>query len=192
MCPLPLDSKLWSASMDTTVRIWDIPSGRCDSVLSKPNNGHTAPVCCLKQIPAFPPSNTAFIASGACDGAVKIWSMTGSHVFSLMLGDGIFVTALEVFADELGGNRMTSIPYLSMLTSDFSSGHPMMIAGLSDGRLNIISCRSMTVLLQIDSSIFATQAVNVILSLGGSKFLTGGDDGQLIIWQVDKPLLDTQ
>ena len=72
-------------------------------VLSKSNNGHSSAVCCLKQIPSFPPTNTAYIASGGCDGCLKIWGMTGSHVYSLLLGDGVFVTALEIFADEIGG-----------------------------------------------------------------------------------------
>ena len=68
----------------------------------------------------------------------------------------------------------------------------MLIAGLSDGRFNIISCRSMTILLLIDASVCTTLAVNTITTLGSSRFLTGGDDGQLIVWQVEKPLLDTE
>lgn len=170
---LVAETKLWSASMDSTIRIWDIPSGRCDAILTKQNNGHNNAICCLKQIPSFPPTNQSYVASGGCDGTIKIWNMQGSHIFTIPLGDGIFVTALEIFCDEIGG-------------------HPMLIAGLSDGRINIISCRSMTVLLCIDAVICGTQAVNSIQSLGSSRFLTAGDDGQIIIWQADKPLLDPQ
>lgn len=91
--------------MDTTIRIWDISSGRMDATLSSVNQGHTSAVCCLKQIPAFPPNNQPYVASGGCDGVVKIWSMTGVHVFTITLGESIFITALEVFADQLGGKR---------------------------------------------------------------------------------------
>jgi WD40 repeat protein len=158
--------------MDTTIRIWDITSGRMDAMLSSVNQGHSSAVCCLKHIPAFPPTNQQYVASGGCDGTVKIWSMAGVHVFTISLGDGVFVTALEVFADQLGG-------------------HPMMIAGLSDGRLVVISCRSMSIILVIDAVICSSLAVNSIAVLGGSRFLTAGDDGQLIVWQVEKALLDS-
>lgn len=66
----------------------------------------------------------------------------------------------------------------------------MMIAGLSDGRLAVISCRTMNIIMVIDAVICSTLAVNTINVIGGSRFLTAGDDGQVIVWQVEKALVD--
>lgn len=65
----------------------------------------------------------------------------------------------------------------------------MLLGGLSDGRISIIACSTMTIIHVIDAVICSTTAVNSIISIGGSKFLSAGDDGQLIIWQTDKPLI---
>lgn len=88
--------------MDSMIRIWDLQNGTCDKAISAVNDGHKSAVCCLKAIPPIPPVNQQFIASGGCDGNLKIWKLDGTCVFTLPIGE-VFVTALEVFIDEMGG-----------------------------------------------------------------------------------------
>lgn len=62
--------------------------------------------------------------------------------------------------------------------------------GLLDGGIVVRSCVTMNILFVLDNSICHTKAVWAITSLGQSCFATGGDDGNLVAWRVDKPLMD--
>lgn len=109
------DSHLWSASLDTTVRVWELNSSKCIGTLSAANGGHSAAVSCLTSIPAavpptapgqpVPPATTGYIASGSMDGEVKMWTPSGELAWSGSHASepGVGVTALHVFQDLLGG-----------------------------------------------------------------------------------------
>ena len=117
-----LDAQLWSGSIDHTIRVWDVGSGRCLGVLKGPTTttataggvqagfGHTDAVSCLELIPAVTsssPTDTtsggseAYIASGGGDGEVKLWRPNGEFAHSC--SHGAFVTALKFFQDTHGG-----------------------------------------------------------------------------------------
>lgn len=98
---LVVGALLWSGSVDSTLRVWDLASGKCLATLAAANGGpgHTQAVTCLEFVP-----NTGaepFIASGAADNAVKLWSTTGSLLHTVT--HGAMVTSLKAFKDTLGG-----------------------------------------------------------------------------------------
>jgi hypothetical protein len=78
---------------------------------------------------------------------------------------------MQTFQDELGGPRV-------------------LLIGMLDGSIVARSCVTMNVLFLIDSTFLQTQSIWAIASLGQSCFVTGGEDSNLILWQVKKPLND--
>jgi len=158
---------LWSCSADQSIRVWEMSSGRCVGVLSSGNEVAT----CLELIPPCPASHPeAYIASGAGDGDVKLWGLAGESVHTCS-HKGQFVTCLRVFQDSLGGQ-------------------PVLLIGMLSGGVVARSCGTMSVLFVIESQVCNTLSVWAIRDLGQSCFATGGDDGNLLVWQVMKPLQD--
>ena len=170
---------LWSGSLDNTLRVWDVATGACAgciaagaaSAAARNPDGHTQAVACLEAIPAAP-DREAMVASGGADGDVRLWTPQGTFLHSCGHG-GVCVTALRCFQDNAGGQ-------LSLLV------------GLFDGRIVVRSCATMAILFTIPSSTFNTRAVWGLVTIPNSGcFASGGDDGQLIIWQVRGPLVDS-
>jgi WD40 repeat protein len=97
-----LDQFLWTGSLDHTIRVWDVGSGRCLGVLTSLNGGkgHTAPVSCFAVIHAGP-NKELHMASGGFDNEVKVWKMNGEFTHSV--SHSAWVTALCPFQDSLGG-----------------------------------------------------------------------------------------
>jgi len=154
---------LWSSSADHSIRVWEMSSGRCMGVL--PTNEMAT---CLELIPA--PNADGYIASGTADGEVKLWGLAGelAHTCS---HKGQFVSCLRVFQDSLGGQ-------------------PVLLIGMVSGGIVARTCSTMSVVFVIDSQFCNTQTVWAIRDLGQSCFATGGDDGNLLVWKVMKPLQD--
>lgn len=69
-------------------------------------------------------------------------------------------------------------------------GVPSLVIGLANGWINIRACSNMALILALDATIYNTQAIWSIKFLGKSCFAAGGEDGQLIIWNVDIALSD--
>lgn len=102
---LVVDTYLWSCSLDTTIRVWEIASGRCAGVLSG-SDGHSSGVTCMTYIACSPaiPGNTAYIASGDCDGTVILWQPNGQKAWADKHGgERSIVTCLQTFQDMFGG-----------------------------------------------------------------------------------------
>jgi WD40 repeat protein len=165
------ESYLWSGSVDQTIRVWEVGSGKCLGVLSGAagGSGHKDAISCLEIIPAVAPSMDAYIASGGGEGDVKLWKTNGEFVHSC--SHRSFITALRVFQDIMGGIQV-------------------LLIGLLDGGIAVRSCGSMNILFFLDSSICHTKAVWSIANLGQSCFATGGDDGNLIVWRIEHALVD--
>ena len=65
---------LVSGNADSTVKIWDIISGKCLHTLSGPSK-HQSAVTSLH-------FNTKFVVTSSDDGSVKLWDMkTGEYIF---------------------------------------------------------------------------------------------------------------
>ena len=159
--------------MDTTIRVWNLASGKCLGVLSAIGGagGHTDAVSCLEFIPSSPsiPGSEAFVASGGAEGAVKIWKTSGTLAHSC--SHTSVVTALRAFKDSNGGNQV-------------------LLIGLLDGSIVIRSCLSMKMLFTLDQSICHTKAIWTIVDLGQSCFATGSDEGAIIVWKIPGALVD--
>lgn len=175
-CLLIHNEVLWSGSADRTLRVWDITSGRCVGTIGgSPGNvnGHSGAVSCLASIPASAasPQGESYVVSGSIDGDTKLWKSDGSFVFSCNNGAG--VTSLCYFQDALGGS-------------------PALVIGLFDSRILIRSCTTMALLVSLDSSVsLCNGAVWSVTDLGGqSCFASGGDDGKVVMWQLQLALKD--
>lgn len=60
-----------SGSSDQTVRLWDISSGTCLSVLS--GHGHVVETVVFSDFSEDSPSSARFLASGSRDKTIRIW-----------------------------------------------------------------------------------------------------------------------
>lgn len=89
-----IDTLLWSASLDNTIRVWDLNAFQAHGILNGPN-GHTDAVTCMVASPA----PDASIFSGARNGELKKW--TGGN----QTGQGNHnsgITTLSIFHREDG------------------------------------------------------------------------------------------
>ena len=174
-CLLIHNDVVWSGSGDRTLRVWDISTGmNVGTISAAPGNpnGHADAVSCLASIPASAASGgESYVVSGSIDGDTKLWKSDGSFVYTCNNGAG--VTSMCYFQDALGGV-------------------PSLIIGLFDSRIVIRSCSTMALLLTLDSSIsLCNGSVWSVVDLGGqSCFASGGDDGKVIMWQVQSALND--
>lgn len=103
VCLLFLGAFLWSGSVDSTLRVWDLASGKCLATLAAAHGGpgHTQAVTCLEFVPNA--GAEPFIASGAADNAVKLWGTSGNLLHTVT--HGAMVTSLKAFKDSLGGKN---------------------------------------------------------------------------------------
>jgi WD40 repeat protein len=150
--------------MDRSLRCWALATGDSMAITSV-QGGHTEPVTCLEAITVL---GVEYVVSGGADSLLKIWNLD-----KLVLSDnqGAVVTALKASMD--------------------AHGNPLLMVGLVDGRINIRSGESMTLLCRLDSHILCHQgAVWAIENCGNGFFASGGEDGKLILWQINGNMKD--
>ena len=96
---------LWSGSVDSTLRVWDLASGKCLATLSAiaGAGGHTDAVSCLELVPGA--GADTFVASGSADKTVKLWNTSGGTLAHTSTHSAM-VTSLRAFKDSLGGKNM--------------------------------------------------------------------------------------
>lgn len=66
----------------------------------------------------------------------------------------------------------------------------VLLIGLADGSVVIRSALTMSLMVTLDSTVCSTKSIWSIVSLGKSCFAVAGDDGQLIGWKIDSPLVE--
>jgi WD40 repeat protein len=167
---------LWTGSVDRTIRVWELTSGRCVGTLNSASGGHTEAVTALELITTPPAAGAAgavgdpYIVSAGADGELKVWSTNGEFMGSGSHGQ--VITALRAFQDGVGGQ-------------------PALLVGLVDGSIAVRSCATLSLLFVIPSATCGTSTVWALEPLGQSCFASGGDDGQLIVWKIEMPLMDS-
>lgn len=186
---LLIETNLWSGSLDTTLRVWDMNTSKCLGVLSNAQGGHSAAISCLVNIPPSAPVGTTspgapssgFIASGSMDGEVKLWQYSGEIAWSgahSAPASGIGVTSLCVFQDALGGQQN-------------------LLIGLTDGRILARSCVTMNLMFSLDQNTLLpnkthTETIWSIASLGHSCFVSSDNSGRVMVWKAYQPLIDNR
>eukprot|EP01041_Mallomonas_annulata_P007239 gene7239-14770_t len=165
-----IGAHLWSGSVDRSIRCWDIATGSCIGTLTSQNGGHTEPVTCLEVVTLE--DGSSFLASGGSDGDVIVWN-TSTGESQWKTSNGTVVTAL--------------------LSSQDTSGNRLLIVGLVSGAIVIRSLFTSNALLRIEGvSIGHKEAVWSMVNLGAGFFATGGEDGRLIVWKINKSLDEPQ
>jgi len=127
--------------------------------------GHTNAVSCLALLPA--PEGVVggetFIASGGFDGDVKLWHTNGAFAHSCH--HSAMVSCLSGFQDTMGGI-------------------PLLLVGLSDGRVMMRSALTMELLVVLDGQAHQNQPIWSILNVGRSCFATSSNTGFLAVCNV--------
>ena len=81
-----------SGSRDTTLRVWDLPSGQCTRVLS----GHQASVRCLE-------IHGDLVVSGSYDTQAKIWRISTGECLRTLAGH-----FSQIYAIAFDGHRIAT------------------------------------------------------------------------------------
>lgn len=163
------DGFLWSCSLDTTIRVWDLGTGKCVAVLglSTEANAHKVAVASMESVTC---ADGEYVATGGADGELKLWKNNGEFAWSGTHTGVIY--CLRAFKDELGGDQM-------------------LLIGTSEGEICARSCLSMNIMFSLDRRSTCHQGtVTSLLSLGHSCFASVSDDGHIMIWQVEQALKD--
>lgn len=68
----------------------------------------------------------------------------------------------------------------------------MLLIGHENGTISVRSCQNLAVGMQllffIDSGVCKTKNIKAIASLGGSFFASTGEDGNVVIWQINSQI----
>eukprot|EP00607_Mallomonas_marina_P002352 CAMPEP_0182425288 /NCGR_PEP_ID=MMETSP1167-20130531/11656_1 /TAXON_ID=2988 /ORGANISM="Mallomonas Sp, Strain CCMP3275" /LENGTH=402 /DNA_ID=CAMNT_0024605825 /DNA_START=127 /DNA_END=1335 /DNA_ORIENTATION=+ len=161
-----IGGNLWSGSIDRSLRCWDVATGVCVGVLTSSNGGHAEPITCLEKILMDDtPTAVTYLASGGSDGEVVIWNTaTGTKEWNGSHGE--VITSL-LFTQDKAGNRL-------------------LVVGLAPGSMIIRSLSTMNILIRIEAvSVCHVEAVWAMMNLGNGYFATGGNDGRLVVWNVE-------
>jgi WD40 repeat protein len=182
-----VDQNLWSSSINGTIRIWDMATGECQYSIPKqpsasanpsqpqappsaPSNGHSGAVTSLISFQS--PQHGAFVLSGSLDSTIKAWSAaTGECVAS----------------EDHAGQGVVSIAIV-----DTVGGPQILLAGLDSGRIvarNLMqtgSTAALEALFVLDGRYSSSHSgpVRCVTPGPSATFYTGGDDGNLMVWQV--------
>jgi striatin 1/3/4 len=189
---------VFSASLDSTIRIWKLPSpdrdpyGSYDPSLSVQKLvGHSEAIWDLCLLPNQSQSGTPHrLASASADGSVKIWTSEGGRPWSLLasvndFGKGVVPTCLGVY----------------------HSDYTKLLIGLSDGRVQVYNVEK-----QVKEIVFRRQSllstewnqadqladvdsrVNAVLSHPIMPIIaTAHEDGHIRIYNIptDNPTTET-
>jgi len=168
---------LWSSSIDRTMRLWDLESGKCQYLISADTKnatgnvvGHTDAITSMLVWDGKEHGN--FVLSASLDGSVKAWSANA-----------------ECVASETHGQGVVSIS----LVND-ASNRPLLMCGLENGNIMIRSvlqtqktpafCLLMTLSSRFTNVGHTNGPVKCIRAGPSATFYTGGNDGKVNVWQV--------
>jgi uncharacterized caspase-like protein/uncharacterized protein YgiM (DUF1202 family) len=188
----PANQILASGSGDHSIRLWDVQTGRLQTIFK----GHTAPVRTL----AFSPKGN-FLASGASDKTTRIWNLqTGKEAasFGSVFGNiraVAFSPNGEILASTGDGGSLRLLDWKAkkelkamksgfgiIYTVAFSPSGSVLATGSSDTHVHIWDPSSGQ--RQTVFSGHAKAVLSVAFSPDGSLLASGSADGTVRLWDV--------
>lgn len=171
------------------VDVWDVPSGKFLGRL----RGMKNPIQCL----AFSPDGRK-VAAGAEDGAVLVWTLDGKTPTIRLPGHKSNVTAIQFLA---GGERVLtacrdgSLALWEVATGTVRGAMPGTVGpirGMASSGSRIALAGNQLRLRHGDGSFVNFSGHHgpmecVAISPGRRHLLAGGNDGSVLLWQVDLP-----
>ncbi|XP_073295274.1 uncharacterized protein [Primulina huaijiensis] len=198
---------LLSASVDKTVRLWQIGSDRCLGVFK-----HSNYVTCVQ----FNPKNENYFISGSIDGKVRIWGIPSGRVEDWVNardivtavcyhsnGEGFIVGSIsgtcrffETSGDELllyaeinvcgkkksTGNRITGVQFIE------NDPQRVMITA-EDSKIRILE--GLEVVRKYEGLSKSSAQASASFTSNGRHLISVGDDSRIYIWNYDDLLVQT-
>ncbi|GKY91853.1 hypothetical protein MPSEU_000156900 [Mayamaea pseudoterrestris] len=179
---------LWSSSLDGSIRIWDLQSGDCRySITSAPplqqpsqpvgqpaaaGPGHADAVTCLER---FETPSGVFILSASLDGTIKAWNgATGECVASEQHGEGVVTIAIA--KDQTN----TEVLLVGLLSGNIVCRN--LVQTPKAAAFEALFC------LTTKFNAGHSEAVRCITPGPQATFYSGGNDGRLMVWQINGDL----
>lgn len=164
---------LWSGSTDKSIRVWDVNTNSCIATFSltatETVKGHSDVVTCFEFIPH---ESDRLLASGGGDGNVIIWNADSGDYLHTCSHGNVLISSMKAILDA-------------------SSNHILIVA-VTNGKLFLRDCRDMSLVCMLESRCqqsFVWGILDLAHANLNNNFVTAGDDGKIIVWTIQQPLL---
>lgn len=167
---------VWSSGVDGSMRVWDPSTGQCKHLVTgaSPNvNPHTD---AITDMHLWKNQGQNYVISSSLDGTVKAWSSDGNILLSEENGEGVLCMAIA--SDPLGT--------------------PVILCGSGSGGINVRSLShtpsmpAFTLIAKLTPKFnygHERGPVRCIRVGPSNTWYSGGDDGNLLVWQTVEPLV---
>eukprot|EP00270_Netrium_digitus_P000819 TRINITY_DN10924_c0_g1_i1.p1 TRINITY_DN10924_c0_g1~~TRINITY_DN10924_c0_g1_i1.p1 ORF type:complete len:504 (+),score=84.05 TRINITY_DN10924_c0_g1_i1:145-1656(+) len=154
-------SLLYSASMDHTIRVWDLSNASCIQVLS----GHTEPIMALV-------CWEGYLLSCSLDGFVKVWETNTSRQLELKY---------SLAPSSTPGRKETQVA-LTMAGAIDASNKPVLLVSVTDKGNNIVYLYDLPS-FALRGQLFTPEDVRAIHVGPDGLFFTGDSNGEVTVWK---------
>ncbi len=184
---------LTSASDDTTIRLWDLPTGDPQFTLK----GHTQSVQCL----AFSPKDLTLMASGSRDRSLKLWDVEQHQELRTLIGhqSAVNTVAFSPHGDILAsgsadrtvklwnsqtGELITTLmgARLAITAIAFHPVQPILVAASADSAVRVWNLTTLEPIHTLSTHRGSVRAI--AFNPDGTLLATGGQDRTIRLWET--------